>query len=710
MIKSLRIVLGGLALVGLLAVGTLNALSQDKTTVEKAKVDGGTIKIGALFAVTGPAAPLGGPEAKTLRGTAQKALAGEIDARAARLAGAADDAFVLASDSVIRWTGAPVGKLIPGDDVLHPRVRIIADEQLTGASRDGVQARVDLWLKTHVEKLLAPVFALAKAEDVTGIARGIAFQLTEAIGVIERQRVAEDVKGLDQEARASLRKYGVRFGAYHIYLPALLKPAPRALALQLWALKHGNGELKGVDEARSLAASGRTSFPVDKDADKTMYRTVGYRVCGERAVRVDILERLADLIRPALAWREGSATPKPAGALDGRAFTVTGAMTSLTGSSGEDFASILRSLGYRMEKRPKPPEPTSAEAAPAAPTPVVAAPEGEANAAANGHDAAALVIDAAPAEAPAATEAESAAVASEPLVVEAIAATVPETGGDSAAGDEAAEPVEAPAEATLDDVARAIAAMQAETPAAEVVAPAADIVAPVADVVAPVADVAAPPEASANAEPAGAAPAAEATPAAEPEMIEVWRPGRPPEERHRPPRRASRSENRGEQGGEHQGEARGGYRGRRGPRPQPQAGTPDAATPDAAAPIAASGEAPAATPASTESRAPRGDRRPRHERPQQGRSDRPEGERRADRPERQGRPPERKDRPDRGPPRGREDRGRGAFGKDRNADRGEPREWRDPKERRGREPDPNSPFAKLAALKEQLEANAKERH
>jgi ATP-dependent RNA helicase SUPV3L1/SUV3 len=31
-------------------------------------------------------------------------------------------------------------------------------------------------------------------------------------------------------------------------------------------------------------------------------------------------------------------------------------MTSLAGSSGEDFASILRSLGYRMERQPKPPE------------------------------------------------------------------------------------------------------------------------------------------------------------------------------------------------------------------------------------------------------------------------------------------------------------------------------------------------------------------
>ena len=88
------------------------------------------------------------------------------------------------------------------------------------------------------------------------------------------------------------------------------------------------------------------------------YRVLGYRQCGERAVRVDILERLADLIRPALAWRETSPGEKPTGAFDGRGFVVTQAMTSLTGSAGEDFASILRALGYRMDKRPPlPPKP-----------------------------------------------------------------------------------------------------------------------------------------------------------------------------------------------------------------------------------------------------------------------------------------------------------------------------------------------------------------
>lgn len=283
---------------------------------------------GFMFA---PDAAEAGSEAKALQAAALKALAGEIDARADKLSKAPDDQFVLASDGTLRWTGDAVAKLVAADDVLHPRVRIIADERLTGAPRDAVQARLDLWLKTHIEKLLGPLFELTKAEDVTGIARGIAFQLVEALGVLERQKVAAEIKDLDQPSRATLRKYGVRFGAYHIYVPSLLKPAARGIASLLWAHKQDNVDVSALSSAQHLASSGRTSFPVDKALNRDAYRVLGYRQCGERAVRVDILERLADLIRPALAWRDNSPGPKPPGAFDGRGFTVTQAMTSLTG-------------------------------------------------------------------------------------------------------------------------------------------------------------------------------------------------------------------------------------------------------------------------------------------------------------------------------------------------------------------------------------------
>jgi ATP-dependent RNA helicase SUPV3L1/SUV3 len=168
--------------------------------------------------------------------------------------------------------------------------------------------------------------------------------------------VADEVKSLSQDARAALRKFGVRFGAYHLYLPNLIKPAPRALAAQLYALKHGGGDgVKGLDDVLHLAASGRTSLAADKDVQRNLYRAAGFRVCEDRAVRVDILERLADLIRPAVSYRPGvSPGDPPPGAADGDGFVVTVAMTSLVGCSGESFASILRALGYVPEHRKGP--------------------------------------------------------------------------------------------------------------------------------------------------------------------------------------------------------------------------------------------------------------------------------------------------------------------------------------------------------------------
>jgi ATP-dependent RNA helicase SUPV3L1/SUV3 len=526
-----------------------------------------------------PDASAGGSEAKALQNAAQKALAGEIAARAIRLAEATDEHFVLAADGTLRWTGAAVGKLYAGEEALRPRARVTADEHLTGAPRDAVETRLSAFVKSHLDKLLGPLAELAAAEDVTGIARGVAFQLVEALGVLDRQRVAEEVKGLEQPARASLRKYGVRFGAYHIYLPVLLKPAPRALALQLWALRHDGPQSKGLDDVLHLAGSGRTSIPADHAIDAALYRTAGYRVCGERAVRVDILERLADLIRPALSWRGGAAGPKPAGAFAGGGFTVVNAMTSLTGASGEDFASILRSLGYRMERRPKPQDAKQPQAEP----PPRAEPATEVADAANGSTA---EIDPAP----------PAAILPAETVDQAQAATAAEV-PDSTAAVEGAAPADS-----------------ASTP----------------------------------------------TPAStEPELIEVWRPGRSEGHRRPRPRRRETSKEDGKEGGKEGGKETG-----RRPPPQRTEETAVVAPPPAAAAAVPAAEQAASAPGvlAKEARHSRHRRWPEH---RHERHDRPQRERE--------RPPVKR------------------F------------------ERREKAPDPNSPFAKLAALKAQLEADAKER-
>ena len=643
--------------------------------------------IGRLDGFTfAPDAAEAGSDAKALQATAQKALAGEIDARAEKLSAAPDEQFVLASDGTIRWTGDAVAKLVAADDALHPRIRIIADDRLTGAPREAVQTRLELWLKTHIEKLLGPLFDLAKAEDVTGIARGIAFQLIEALGVLERARIAAEMKDLDQPSRASLRKYGVRFGAYHIYVPPLLKPAARALASLLWAQKQDMIDMSVLAGAQHLAGSGRTSFPIDKSLDRDAYRVLGYKQCGERAVRVDILERLADLIRPALAWRETSSGDKPAGAFDGGGFVVTQAMTSLTGSAGEDFASILRALGYRMERRPAPPpKPAAVEAMPAA-------------------------TDAAPAEISSPKAVSSETGPTDPIAVEPAVAA--ETGGIADitnAAPPAGEAGVAPTATLLPDIAFAPA-----MPEPALVAPETAQQAAASEKVEPSETEAASPEAEADAaqpEPAAieaatetiAAPAAEpADPAAAvPEMLEVWRPGGRSDDR-RP--RHDRSRHR------HQGH-------------------PDRSQ-DGTAPAAAAGEA------------GEGEKRERHGRGRRHRNSdfrksRPDApveaatpgadgaaasEPRGD----QGRPPSprfegkgrERDR-DNGKfgggrdKTGRDKGGRDRGGRDKRPDGGPShRQYATsatPRER-DRPVDPNSPFAKLAALKEQLAANRKDQH
>jgi ATP-dependent RNA helicase SUPV3L1/SUV3 len=623
-----------------------------------------------------PDAAEAGSEAKALQATAQKALAGEIDARAEKLAAAPDDQFVLTSDGTIRWTGDAVGRLMAADDALHPRIRIISDERLSGAPREAVQARLDLWLRTHIAKLLGPLFELSKAEDITGIARGIAFQLIEALGVVERSRISAEMKDLDQPSRASLRKYGVRFGAYHIYIPPLLKPAARALASLLWALKQANIDMSVLSGAQHLGASGRTSFPIDKALPRDAYRVLGYRQCGERAVRVDILERLADLIRPALAWRETSPGEKPSGAFDGRGFVVTQAMTSLTGSAGEDFASVLRALGYRMDRRPPPSKPAIVETIAGAEP--VAAEEASSGVA---MDEIAETV---------AGEAMPAPEVHDPLPTIEKGSSATLLPRVDFGGLNAAESVIESAPASAETEIETWETGEAETPSATAEGPAEVVPAEVSP------DVTVASEAVST-ETSGSVAVAVA---AEPELVEVWRPGGRSEERR--PRHDRKGHRRHE---------------------RPVEGASPAAASEVAPTEAGEGGA--------KRERHRHGRRDRHQDFRKNRPDQPaEGAAANGEPGREarenqnGRPRERFEGKGRGEHKGkfrdRED-GRDA-GRDKHRDRGgrdrdkgreggpSHRQYATsagPRERE-RAIDPNSPFAKLAALKEQLSAGRKD--
>lgn len=581
-----------------------------------------------------------GLDARAVQGAAQKALALEFEARAARLHAAGNADLALSSDGLVRWLGDPVARLAASDHIMRPRVILLADDQLQGAARDHVSARIERYVNHHIATVLKPLDDLSRAEDLQGLAKGLAFQLVESLGVLFRRDVAEDVKSLDQEARASIRRHGIRFGAYHIFMPALLKPAPAELITLLWALKNDGLDKPGYGDLIPVLAAGRTSIVTDPSYERMFYKLAGFRFLGKRAVRIDILERLADLIRPLLQWKPGT-TVRPEGAYDGRRFTTTTAMLSILGATPDDMEEILKGLGYRADSV-KPEE------------------------------AAAFLGAQAPATSNAAPKAET--VASDAEVAESETSDVAVSDDAAVASDDTATVEEASDEGSADDVATEETSVGA-VPAAETEAvsdaPVNDIV-PVAEET-PVSEDSAEPVPVAAATDASDAVASEA-PEAEVKPVLLWRPG-------------GRSDN------QRQGERRPGQRdARNGDR---RGGNRPGQDKTAAAPT--DGTAPA-------------EGRP------QGRRDERDGERKAG-----------GGRPDGGRP----DRNRGRDGKpadgarpDHKGDRGERRDRNDrpggkpsgsghgksqaPATFEARPPrkdkpiDPDSPFAKLAALKEQM--------
>ena len=278
----------------------------------------------------------------------REALKAELEARAARFHQAVDAAIVLSNDGIIRWLGDPVARLALGPNALTPGAVILADDALPAASQEIVKNRVDLWLAATARRLLGPLFALETMQEGSAVVRDLAGKLARSLGILEREPIRREIKALAQDDRAELRKHGVRFGAYYIFVPALIKPAPRNLALHLWSLQapppaDADALMRVLGP---LASSGRTSLPFDGEISREGYRIAGYRPCGERIVRVDVVERLAGIIRTAMVGGSEGVAAGPSAQQKSKGFVVTGQMTSLTGCSGEQFASILRSMGF----------------------------------------------------------------------------------------------------------------------------------------------------------------------------------------------------------------------------------------------------------------------------------------------------------------------------------------------------------------------------
>ena len=296
-------------------------------------------------------------DAKALLTAARRALAGEIPQRVQALEQDHDGAFTLDGKGRIAWHGAAVARLVAGATPLAPGVAILDSELIDGAQRERLRRRLSAWLSGHLRRRLHLLFRACEA-DPGPAARGILFQLAEALGTLPRARLASQLQGLGKAERKALTDLGVRLGAASVYFPALFGARALALRVLLWAAYENR-------PPPEPPARGQVTLRAEPGPDSAPWaafcQAIGYRVFAapgtHLAIRADSLEQLAAAARR-LA-RQGpfdpaALLPQRPGLERGDLRVVLKSLGYQLSGDGETLLCQARGAGPKITRRPKP--------------------------------------------------------------------------------------------------------------------------------------------------------------------------------------------------------------------------------------------------------------------------------------------------------------------------------------------------------------------
>jgi ATP-dependent RNA helicase SUPV3L1/SUV3 len=292
--------------------------------------------VGSLRGVTfDPARGASALEDKALRAAAQRAVAPEIARRLGRLAAEPDEAFAAQPDGLVLWRGEAAAR-VDNDRPFAPRVRLLG-ELGPGAARERAARRLEAFLAAEAGRRLAPLKRLeaAVAEGrIKGLARGLAYRLAEAGGVIARSEVEAEVKALSQAERRALKSLGVRFGAFALFLPGLLEARARDFSAAFCS--EPRDWRPPINQVSPLPAAAPSPKAL-------AYR--GLMAVGALVVPIEQLERLDALLRAAPRQGQG-------------ALLSDQAIEEL-GWTAKEAAAVLRGLGFTPASRPGDGEPVA---------------------------------------------------------------------------------------------------------------------------------------------------------------------------------------------------------------------------------------------------------------------------------------------------------------------------------------------------------------
>ena len=238
----------------------------------------------------------------------------------------------LKDDLKIYWEKFPIAKLSPGKNYLNPEISLIIDDMIDNEDQNKFAKFLSNWINKKINIDLKNLIELKNINVANSSIRALAYQLYENNGVIKREIVNFFLKKLTQDERKILRKLGVKFGRYHIFLFKLFKPNAVSLRIALWKNYHQKYfELK-------TPTFGLNFINIKKSDNKDFMLLCGFEKIDEYFIRIDILERLFIIIM--------NSDPKNI-----KGIKLIPEMLNLLGCTKENFVKLIENMNYKTYEK-----------------------------------------------------------------------------------------------------------------------------------------------------------------------------------------------------------------------------------------------------------------------------------------------------------------------------------------------------------------------
>ena len=240
----------------------------------------------------------------------------------------------LKEDLKIYWQDSKIAEIKPGKNYLNPVIKLFIDDTLEDNDFSNLKLTIENWIEKEKQKHLSDLISIEKTSLKNSLARGLAYQLFENNGVLNRETASNMIKNLNKEERYELRKKGIKIGKYHIYQPRMIRPNAVKFKTILWKCFNSTKEM-------SYPNFGINFLKNFKNKNKNFLRICGFETFGNFIIRVDILERLfIEIINRSKDYK----------------FKLDSKILNLLGCTKDDFINFIKLIGYKVINEENEPE------------------------------------------------------------------------------------------------------------------------------------------------------------------------------------------------------------------------------------------------------------------------------------------------------------------------------------------------------------------